>query len=70
MLDTNILQYHAKEVAKVASDAAMRYFRGRLGIEFKSDESPVTQADKQVEAEVRLSETTFPGAWCVGRGGR
>ncbi len=53
MLDTNNLEGHAKAVAKVASDAAMRFFRGRLGIEFKEDESPVTQADKQVEAEVR-----------------
>ncbi len=53
MLDANLLKNHAKVVAKVASDAAMRYFRGRLGVEFKSDESPVTQADKQVEAEVR-----------------
>lgn len=53
MVDTDILEDHAKVAAKVASDAAMRFFRGRLGIEFKSDESPVTQADKQVETEVR-----------------
>lgn len=31
----------------------MRFFRGNLGVEFKSDESPVTQADKAVEADVR-----------------
>lgn len=47
------LEDHAKTITRIASDAAMRYFRGRLGIEFKHDESPVTQADKQVEAEVR-----------------
>lgn len=44
---------HAKAIAEIAAKSAMRYFRGRLGIEFKQDESPVTQADKAVEAEVR-----------------
>lgn len=53
ILNTDILEAHAKTVAKVASDTAMRHFRGQLGIEFKADESPVTQADKQVESEVR-----------------
>ena len=41
----------AQEMGRAAAAAAMRYFRGRLGIEFKSDESPVTQADRGVEAE-------------------
>lgn len=31
----------------------MSYFRGKLGIDFKSDESPVTQADRGVEDLVR-----------------
>ena len=43
----------ALEMGRAAAAAAMRFFRGRLGIEFKSDESPVTQADRGVEAEVR-----------------
>ena len=47
------LEHHAKAIAAIASDVAMRYFRGRLGVEFKQDESPVTQADKAVEADVR-----------------
>ena len=39
----------------------MQFFRGRLGVEFKSDESPVTQADRGVEAEVRrLIAAQFP----------
>ncbi|SDX40599.1 histidinol-phosphatase, inositol monophosphatase family [Ruegeria halocynthiae] len=44
---------HATEIARIAADAARGYFRGRLGVEFKADESPVTQADKGVEAVVR-----------------
>lgn len=47
------LTTHALRVAKIAADAARGYFRGRLGVEFKPDESPVTQADKGVENEVR-----------------
>lgn len=44
---------HALRIAEIASETARSYFRGRLGVEFKEDESPVTQADKAVEAEVR-----------------
>ncbi|KIC38439.1 inositol monophosphatase [Ruegeria sp. ANG-R] len=44
---------HANEIARIAADAARGYFRGTLGVEFKADESPVTQADKGVEAVVR-----------------
>ena len=51
----------ALEMGRAAAAAAMRFFRGRLGIEFKSDESPVTQADRGVEAEVRkLIADRFP----------
>jgi inositol-phosphate phosphatase / L-galactose 1-phosphate phosphatase / histidinol-phosphatase len=51
----------ALDIAQAASAAAMRYFRGRLGVEFKADESPVTQADRGVEAEVRrLIADRFP----------
>ncbi|WP_120500069.1 inositol monophosphatase family protein [Roseovarius sp. EL26] len=44
---------HAARIADIAGDAARGYFRGRLGVEFKTDESPVTQADKGVEDKVR-----------------
>ncbi len=53
MLNKNDYAKHAVKIAEIASQAARGYFRGRLGVEFKSDESPVTQADKGVEAEVR-----------------
>ena len=51
----------ATDIAAAAASAAMRFFRGRLGIEFKADESPVTQADRGVESEVRrLIAARFP----------
>ena len=55
------------DIAGVAAKAALRFFRGRLGIEFKADESPVTQADRGVEAEVRkLISARFPGHGIYG----
>lgn len=44
---------HAQAMAELACASARGYFRGTLGVEFKADSSPVTQADKGVEAEVR-----------------
>ena len=44
---------HATNLAEIAAKEALRFFRGRLGIEFKADESPVTQADRSVETAVR-----------------
>jgi len=57
----------ALDMGRAAAAAAMRFFRGRLGVEFKSDESPVTQADRGVEAEVRrLIADRFPGHGIFG----
>ncbi|NOD76800.1 inositol monophosphatase family protein [Ruegeria sp. HKCCD4332] len=53
MVVAHTLKEHAIQMADIASSSAMRFFRGSLGVEFKLDESPVTQADKGVEAEVR-----------------
>ncbi len=47
------ISIHATRAAEIAANAARGYFRGQLGVEFKADESPVTQADKAVESEVR-----------------
>ncbi|MBO9451253.1 inositol monophosphatase [Tropicibacter sp. R16_0] len=44
---------HAQTVAELACESARGFFRGKLGVEFKADSSPVTQADKGIEAEVR-----------------
>lgn len=43
----------AAELAQIAERAAMGYFRGQLGTEFKADESPVTQADRGIEDVIR-----------------
>lgn len=58
MLTTTDPVAHAAKIAQIAGQAALGFYRGRLGIEFKDDESPVTQADKGVEAVGRayLSE--------------
>lgn len=45
---------HAVKIADFAAKAAMGYFRGQLGTEFKADASPVTQADKGIETLVRI----------------
>ncbi|MEX0305586.1 MAG: inositol monophosphatase family protein [Leisingera sp.] len=61
MLMTQDYADHAVRIAEIAAEAARSYFRGRLGVEFKEDESPVTQADKAVETEVRAYlERNFP----------
>ena len=52
---------HAMQMATIAERTALEYFRRPLGVSFKADESPVTQADKAVEAEVRAYLTeAFP----------
>ncbi len=53
MLTTIEYTTHAAKIADFAGVAARGYFRGTLGVEFKEDESPVTQADKGVEALIR-----------------
>ncbi|NOC45471.1 inositol monophosphatase family protein [Ruegeria sp. HKCCD7559] len=67
MVTPDALTEHAKKIADIASESAMHFFRGSLGIEFKQDESPVTQADKAVEAEVRTYlKQHFPGHGIFG----
>lgn len=57
----------AIQIAEAAGKLAMRHFRGALGVDFKSDDSPVTQADRAVEAEVRrLIAQRFPGHGIYG----
>jgi len=53
MTDLDNLTTHASKIASLAAAKSMDYFRNLLNIEFKSDESPVTQADKAVETVVR-----------------
>lgn len=53
MLTLTDYAVHAGQIAEIAAEAARGFFRGSLGVEFKADESPVTHADKSVEATVR-----------------
>lgn len=58
---------HAETMSALASKTAMHFFRGALGVEFKADESPVTQADRAVETEVRrYLKTHFPDHGILG----
>ena len=67
MLTTPDAATHAATIAEIASRTARHYFRGQLGVEFKLDESPVTQADKAVEAKVRTYlEQHFPNHGIFG----
>ncbi|MDD7911450.1 histidinol phosphate phosphatase [Pseudovibrio exalbescens] len=51
----------AREIAAVAADKARHYFRKPVRIEVKSDLSPVTEADRSIEDEVRaLLASKFP----------
>lgn len=53
MADILELIPHAQRMAALAAETAMEHFRGQIGVVFKADESPVTQADEAVEAAVR-----------------
>ncbi len=54
-------------IVEAASKTAMSYFRQLLAVETKGDESPVTVADKQVEAEIRNAlSTNWPGFGILG----
>ncbi|WP_293573233.1 inositol monophosphatase family protein [Phaeobacter sp.] len=52
-MDLVDLEQHAGRIAALAGDTAMSFFRQAFDVEFKSDQSPVTQADKAVEEQVR-----------------
>jgi histidinol phosphatase-like enzyme (inositol monophosphatase family) len=55
------------EVARLAGEVALRYFRSALAIELKPDGSEVTRADREAEAEAcRWIQRRFPGDSIVG----
>lgn len=51
--DTEMLARFAGELADVTDSMAMTYFRTPLDVERKADLSPVTQADRAIEAKMR-----------------
>ena len=57
----------ADRLADAAGDVVRRYFRQKLAIADKADESPVTQADREAEARMREMITSeFPAHGVVG----
>lgn len=65
--ETARLAQFAEGLADVTDAMAMTYFRKPLDIEAKDDDSPVTQADRAIEAEMRQQITqAFPTHGILG----
>ncbi|MEM5431041.1 histidinol-phosphatase [Cupriavidus oxalaticus] len=52
--DLRALSIFSGELADIARAKAMHYFRSGVEIAIKSDASPVTRADREIESELRL----------------
>jgi histidinol-phosphatase len=53
--------------AQAAGEIALRYFRTRLAVDYKSDRSPVTQADRECEQRiVEVLRRSFPDYGVIG----
>ena len=52
-LDTEEFSKFANSLADDASKTSMHYFRNKIEIKIKDDESPVTLADKKTEQVLR-----------------
>lgn len=65
--DTDRLAHFANTLADTTDAMAMSYFRKPLDIEAKADDSPVTQADRAIEAEMRRQiAEAFPSHGILG----
>lgn len=65
--DTSIPTEFCLALAAEAAETAKRFFRRPIGVEFKEDESPVTQADRAIETLVRDRITArYPDHGIVG----
>lgn len=57
----------AVKLADIARPIAQRYFDQALPVELKADNSPVTQADREIEFEHRVAiRATFPNHGIIG----
>jgi len=60
----------AEEMAAAAGAIAHRYFRTRLDVQDKPDDTPVTLADREAEARIReIIAARYPGHGVVGEEG-
>ncbi|XYI38167.1 histidinol-phosphatase [Cupriavidus necator] len=69
-VDTDSLQELialAEELANAARSKARHYFRSGVAVSTKSDASPVTQADREIESELRsMIASRYPGHGVFG----
>ncbi|MCK8464090.1 inositol monophosphatase family protein [Aliiroseovarius sp. S1339] len=66
-MGNDTMMAHAEQIANLAGQAALGYFRNLLEVELKDDESPVTQADRGVELQVRAYlKSHFPQDGILG----
>ncbi|NVI96575.1 histidinol-phosphatase [Myxococcus sp. AM009] len=67
MTDSGTLMQAAAEVARLAGDVALGFFRGGVAVDTKSDGSPVTVADRTAESRAReWLEARFPQDGILG----
>ncbi|QQR41704.1 histidinol-phosphatase [Myxococcus xanthus] len=67
MTDSGNLMQAAGEVARIAGDAALGFFRGGIAVDTKSDGSPVTVADRTAESRAReWLDARFPQDGILG----
>src|SRR5262245_2026927 len=53
--------------ARAAGEVALRYFRAGVPVEYKSDRSPVTRADRECEERIaEVLRSRFPDYGIVG----
>ncbi|WP_141590006.1 histidinol-phosphatase [Myxococcus sp. AB056] len=67
MTDSGNLMQAAAEVARIAGDGALGFFRGGIAVDTKSDGSPVTVADRTAESRAReWLDARFPQDGILG----
>ena len=67
MTQQSALQDQVLDMVNGGRETALRYFRRSFELEFKSDESPVTEADKAIERKVRAYlQSHFPNDGIFG----
>ena len=60
----------ANELADAAGEIGVHYFRGEFDVEMKEDMTPVTQADREIEAKLReMLAARFPDDAVLGEEG-
>lgn len=61
------LRKAAVEIASIGGDSTLRYFKKSFELQFKEDQSPVTNADRNAEKLMRSAiKSRFPGHGIIG----